>query len=140
MKMHTAAHILSAIMHNETGALITGNQLGIDKSRIDFNLEKFDREKVNDYISKSNEIIDKDLKIISSFITREQAEKDPTLARLAKGLVEHVKTIRVLEIENLDKQADGGTHVKSTKEVGKIKFLKAQNKGKNNRRVYYGLE
>ena len=60
--------------------------------------------------------------------------------KLAKGLPEAIKTIRVVDIEGYDRQADGGTHVKSTIEVGKIKFLKAENKGKANRRVYYCLE
>ncbi len=52
MRMHTASHILSGVFHKEAGALITGNQLDIEKSRIDFSLEDFDREKIDEYIRK----------------------------------------------------------------------------------------
>ncbi len=140
MRMHTAAHILSAVFHQEVGALITGNQLDLEKSRIDFSLENFDREKIDEYIRKSNEIVDEDLGIKIYTIPRAEAVKEPSLAKLAKGLPEGIANIRIVGIEGFDKQADGGTHVKSTKEVGKIVFLKAENKGRSNRRVYFTLE
>ncbi len=140
MRMHTAAHIVSAVFHKEAGALITGNKLEPEKSRIDFNIENFDREKIDDYIKKSNDLIQQDIPIKVYTLTREEAEKDPAMFKLAKGLPKEIKEIRVVDIENIDRQADGGTHVKSTKEVGKIVFLKAENKGKANRRVYYKLE
>lgn len=75
MRMHSAAHILSAIYHNEAGAIITGNQLNIDKSRMDFSLEAFDREKIQQYLDMANEIVEKDLPIQTQFITREELEK-----------------------------------------------------------------
>ncbi|MBW2977931.1 alanyl-tRNA editing protein [Candidatus Woesearchaeota archaeon] len=140
MRMHTAAHIISAVFHQEVGALITGNQLDLEKSRIDFSLEEFDRDKIDDYIRKSNEIVEEDLPIKIYTISRAEATSDPSLFKLAKGLPEGINEIRIVEIEGFDKQADGGTHVKSTKEVGKIVFLKAENKGKSNRRVYFKLE
>lgn len=140
MRVHTAAHILAETIHKETGALITGNQLDIDKSRIDFSLEDFDKDKLIECVSKSNEIIEKDLPIKAYFLPREEAMKIPQVTKLAKGLPESIKEVRIVEIGDYDKQADGGTHVKSTKEVGKIEFLKADNKGKNNRRVYYNIE
>lgn len=139
MRTHTAAHIVSAIFHKEAGALITGGQLGLDKSRIDFSLEDFDREKIDDYIRQSNEIVEKDLPIKIYSITRAEAEAEPGIAKLAKGLPEGVQEIRIVEITDFDRQADGGTHIKSTKEVGEIVFVRADNKGKNNRRVYYKL-
>ena len=123
MRMHSAAHVLSAILYKEAGALITGGQLDIEKSRTDFNLENFDREKMIEYIGKANEIIQKDLPIHVKFMPRAEAEKDPSLQKLAKGLPEGIDTIRIVEIENFDQQADGGTHVKSTKEIGKIVYL-----------------
>jgi len=140
MRMHTAAHIISAIFHQEAGALITGNQLDLEKSRIDFSLENFDREKIDEYIRKANEIIEDDLPIKIYTIPKTEAISDPSLFKLAKGLPEGIKEMRIVEIEGFDKQADGGTHVKSTKEIGKIGFLKAENKGKSNRRVYFTLE
>lgn len=140
MRMHTAAHILSAVFYKEAGAKITGNQLDLEKSRIDFNLENFDREKINDYFLKANDIVNQDLKIEISTISREEAEKDKSLFKLAKALPDFIKDIRIVAIGDFDKQADGGTHVKFTKEVGEIEFIKADNKGKSNRRVYFKLK
>lgn len=139
MRMHTAAHIISAVFHQEAKALITGNQLDLDKSRVDFSLENFDREKIDEYIRISNEIVERDLAIKIYYMSKEDVYKDPNMLKLAKGLPEDIKEIRIVEIENFDKQADGGTHVKSTKEIGKIKFLKAKNVGKLNRRVYFKI-
>jgi misacylated tRNA(Ala) deacylase len=140
MRMHTAAHILCEVFHKETGALITGNQLNIEKSRIDFSLENFDREKISEYGAKANEIINKDLPIKIYTRPREEAMKIPSITKLANVLPPAVKELRIVEIEGFDIQADGGTHVKSTKEVGEIEVIGAENKGKNNRRVYYKLK
>lgn len=140
MRSHTAAHVLSAIFHKEIQALITGNQLDLDKSRIDFDLENFDREKINDYIAKANELIEKDLPVISYSISREEALQKPEIARLAKGLPPAITEIRIVAIGDFDEQADGGTHVKSLKEIGPLEILKCENKGKNNRRVYFKLK
>jgi len=140
MRMHTAAHIVSAIFHKDSGALITGNQLDLEKTRIDFNLENFNREKIDEYITKANEIVKKDLPIKIYSMPRAEAGQDPSLAKLAKGLPEGIQEIRVVEIETFDRQADGGTHVKTTGEVGAIEFLKADNKGASNRRVYFTLK
>lgn len=140
MRMHTAAHILSEIFHKETGALITGNQLNVDKSRIDFSLENFDREKINEYVAKANEIVQKDLPIKIYTLPRDEAMKIPSVTKLANVLPPAVKELRIVEIEGFDKQADSGTHVKSTKEVGDMEVVSAENKGKNNRRVYFKLK
>jgi len=139
MRSHTAAHIVSTVIHNETNALVTGNQISEDKVRFDFNLEKFDRDAFQKYIDKANEIIQRDLEVKSYVLDREEAMKIPDLFKLAKGFPEDIKKIRIVEIGDFDKQADGGTHVKSTKEIGKLELIKLENKGKNNRRMYYGL-
>ncbi len=139
MRMHTAAHILSAVFNKEASALITGGQLELEKSRIDFNLENFDREKIDEYIKKSSEIVKRDLPIKIYSIPRAEAEAEPGIAKLAKGLPEGIQEIRIVDIIGFDRQADGGTHVRSTKEVGEIIFLRADNKGKDNRRLYYKL-
>ncbi len=80
MRYHTAAHVLSAVIEKDTGALITGNQLKEEKARIDFNLEEFDREKIKSYEEKANEMIAKEIPVVISFLTREEAEKEPGLA------------------------------------------------------------
>ena len=140
MKMHTTAHLLAAIINKETGALITGNQLEEDKSRIDFSLENFDKEKMQEYVEKANQHIQEKLPVSSFFISLEEAKKDESLFKLAKGFSHALEELRIVEIKGVDKQADGGTHVKSLQEIGKIVLLKVDNKGKDNRRMYYTLE
>lgn len=139
MKMHTSAHIVSTLVHNETGALITGNQLGIDRTRIDFSLENFDREKMFEYIKHANEVIKKNLEVKSYYLPREEAMKIPSIVKLANVLPPNIDTLRIVEIGEFDTQADGGTHVKNTSEIGELEILKIDNKGKNNRRLYYKL-
>ena len=139
MKRHTAAHVLSQVIHIETGALITGGNLELDKCKIDFSLEKYDPLKMQGYVDESNQILNKDLVISSVFRPREEVEKMPQLSKLAKGLPEGIETLRILSIGDFDVQVDGGTHVRSTKEVGKIQFIKCENKGKDRRRLYYTI-
>jgi|TARA_B100001971_G_C18062330_1_gene468614 misacylated tRNA(Ala) deacylase len=140
MRMHTAAHIIDAVLYTKANALCTGNQLNVDKSRIDFSLENFDREMIQEYIKISDEIAKKgiDVKIYNK--DREEALKIPGIVKLAGKMPPEVKELRIVEIPNVDIQADGGTQVKNTKEIGEIKFLKVENKGKNNRRLYYAID
>ncbi|MBI4018865.1 MAG: alanyl-tRNA editing protein [Candidatus Aenigmarchaeota archaeon] len=140
MKMHTAAHVLSAIMHKETGALITGNQLGVAESRIDFSLENLDRDKITEYVRMANEAMARNIEVKHYFLPTEDAMKIEGVIKLAKALPPSVNELHIMEIGDIDKQADGGTHVGNTKEVGIIELLKLENKGKNNRRIYYTLK
>lgn len=140
MRYHTAAHILSEMFHRKTGALIAGNQLGTDQSRIDFSLESFDRDLIVKCIEESNEIVGKVLPVKMYFLPREEALKIENISKLMKGFPEDIREVRIIEIEGYDIQADGGTHVKNTSEVGHLEFLKAENKGKTNRRVYFTLK
>ena len=122
------------------GAKITGNQLGVDKSRIDFNLEDFDRKLINKYIDTANEESSKGIPVETFSLQREEAMKIPDIVKLAGALPPNIKTLRIVKIGSLDTQADGGTHVKNTIEIGKIELLKLENKGKNNRRAYFTIK
>lgn len=139
MRMHTSAHLLSAIFHKQTGALITGNQIEPDKSRIDFSLEDFDREKMLVYCSQANEAIAKNPLVKTYFMKREEALQIPGITKLASVMPPEVKDLRIVEIEGYDLQADGGVHVKNLGEIGKIEPLKFENKGKSNRRMYFTI-
>lgn len=139
MRYHTAAHVLAGVLSRDAGAKITGNDLSVEKGRIDFDLEDFDREKLQGHFDKANAIIAEDLPIKIYSLTREEAERDPLIFKLAKALPAHFTDFRIVDIVGFDRQADGGAHVKSLKEVGHISFLRAENKGKNNRRVYFTL-
>ena len=140
MRTHTAAHVLASTMHKELGALITGNELGEDKTRFDFNLENFDREKFDQVVDKVNELLkqDVDLKVYS--LPRDEAMKIEGVVKLANALPPSIQILRIVEIPGIDLQADGGTHVKNLKEVGQIELIKLDNKGKSNRRIYFKLK
>jgi len=140
MKMHTSAHILAGVINKEIGALITGNQLGLEESRMDFNVPEFDKELLKSFEEKSNEIIEQGLEISISYEDREKALARPELFRLKDVLPKDIPTLRIVSIGNFDIQADGGTHVANTKEIGKMKITNFKNKGKENRRVYWKLE
>lgn len=138
MRMHTAAHLLSAVFHKEAGALITGNQLNVDQSRIDFSLENFDRSRIEEYVKTANGIIKKELPVAVRFIRKENMTDD--LVKLAGALPPDADEIRLVDIVGVDTQADGGTHVKNTAEVGEIEIVKMENKGKSNRRIYFTVK
>ena len=136
---HTAIHLLSAIIHRKTGALITGGQIETDKTRIDFSLEDFDREKVAEYVREANSEIRRGMPIKTYFMDREEALKIPGMVKLANAVPPQVAKLRIVEIGDVDKQADGGTHVANTSEIGQIEVIKVENKGKSNRRIYFKL-
>ncbi|MBL7206200.1 MAG: alanyl-tRNA editing protein [Candidatus Aenigmarchaeota archaeon] len=140
MRYHTAAHVLSEVIHKETGARITGNQMAEDKSRIDFNLENFDREKMKGFEEKVNEIIKKELPVKLYFLSKEDALKDPNLFSLKDMMPPEAKEWRIVEIEGFDKKACGGTHLKNISEIGEIEIIDLKNKGKDRRRVYFKLK
>ena len=142
MRLHTALHILSAVLNNLFGNIkITGSQIYEDKARIDFDLDKLDDESVKKIEEKANEIVNKDLPVYAKFINKEELEKMPQLKRLMdEKRYEKYDVLRVVGIGDIDIQLDGGTHVKFTKEIGRIKIIGKENKGKNNKRLIITIE
>ena len=139
MRSHTAAHVLAALLNRGTGALITGNQLEEDHVRFDFSLEKFDRELLEGYLAKANDLFGTDIAVKWYQLPREEAMKIPGVVKMAQAFPPDLPVLRIVEIVGVDKQADGGTHVRNLKEVGKVELMKTENKGKNNRRIYFKL-
>jgi misacylated tRNA(Ala) deacylase len=139
MKMHTTAHILSAIVHRETGALITGNQIAPDESRVDLSLDNFDRDKLSHYMDMVNQVVKDGVEVSTSFMNREEALKTPGLVKLANAMPPSLEMLRIVQIGDVDKQADGGVHVANTREIGEVVGQRAENKGKNNRRIYFSV-
>jgi len=84
-------------------------------------------------------LIEKNYPVDIYYKSIEEAKEDPSLFKLAMDFPHDVKDLRIVEIKGVDAQADGGCHVKSLKEIGKIEFLEAVNKGKNNRRIYFSI-
>ncbi len=140
MRYHTACHLVSNLLFRRANAKITGNQIELDKARMDFSMEDYSPEKLRTYIEESNEIIKQDLLITIETMSRAAVLKEPELARLAIGLPKNLQEFRIVKIGDIDKQVDGGTHVKSLKEIGEIEMTKTVNKGKNNRRLYFILK
>jgi Ser-tRNA(Ala) deacylase AlaX len=140
MRMHTAAHLLSGVFYHEAAILITGNQIDIEQSRMDFNLENFDKDKIRQFAQKANELIQKNLDIKIYYMKREDALRDSGMVKLAEVLPPNVPELRIVDIVGFDRQPDGGCHVRNLKEIGEIEITKLENKGKNNRRLYYKLK
>ncbi len=140
MRYHTACHLLSNLLFRKANAKITGNQIELDKARMDFSMEDYSPEKLRTFVEESNEIIKQDLPITIETMSRTAVLEEPELARLAVGLPKNLQEFRIVKIGDIDKQVDGGTHVNSLKEIGEIEMTKTVNKGKNNRRLYFILK
>ena len=139
MRMHTAGHLLSALFFDKANCRITGNQIEVDRSRMDFNLDSFDRAQIEGYVEEANRLVARDAPVRTYFLAREEALKMPELVKLAEAAPPAEEKLRIVEIEGIDKQADGGLHVARLAEVGHIQLLKLENKGKTNQRLYYDL-
>lgn len=140
MRFHTAMHIFCGRIFGEAGARITGNQLGLDASRADFELEQFDRERIREWERQTNALLAKHLPVQFKVLAREEALKIPAVSRLTFELPESVQQVRLVDVVGADLQACGGCHVNNTGEIGEIEVAKLDNKGKNNRRVYFRLK
>jgi misacylated tRNA(Ala) deacylase len=141
MRMHSAQHLLSALILDKFGASTVGNQIGFEKSRMDFHPIKFNEEMLEELEKKFNEAVEKKLNISISFETRKQVleEVDEKRRVLFFRLPETLQEIRVIEIQGIDKCPCSGTHVKNTKEIGKIKITGKENKGKERERITFEL-
>ncbi|MGD8545301.1 MAG: alanyl-tRNA editing protein, partial [Candidatus Bathyarchaeota archaeon] len=123
MRSHTAAHVFASLLCTGTGALVTGNQLEEEKVRFDFSLEKYDPEISIRYIEKANDLFMKDIPVKIYWLPKEEALKISGVIKMAEALPPDIPKLRIVEVVEVDKQADGGTHVKNLREIGKIKLL-----------------
>jgi len=139
MRLHTAAHLLAAIMYRDYNALITGGQVDYEHAKLDFNLPKTDREIFEAAVEKAIKEASKNIQLKIYFLARDEALKMPGVVKLAERMPPQEKELRIVEIPSIDLQADGGPHVKNTNEIGEILLLKIENKGKNQRRIYFDV-
>jgi misacylated tRNA(Ala) deacylase len=136
MRTHTALHALSGIVWRHYGAKVTGGSMDLGVARMDFELPSMSAEFGRAVEEKLNEALGQDRPVRVSFVPRAEALADPDLIRTKVNLIpEHVDPIRVIDIEGVDKQADGGTHVRSTAEVGRIRVVKTESKGRDFKRM-----
>jgi len=140
MRYHTATHVLTGVMFNDYGVRVTGNQLTPDKGRVDFAFPAFDRAVLEEGFVRSNALVARDLPVRISFVPAAEALARPELFKLETGFPHDLPELRLVEIAGFDTQADGGCHVRSLGEIGRLVLTKTENKGKTNRRVYFVLE
>jgi misacylated tRNA(Ala) deacylase len=136
MRTHSGLHVLCGVVFRDFGALVTGGNMDILTARMDFDLETVPpgfKEAVEDACNAELRL---DRRIVVRELPRDEAFQIPDIIRTATNLVpEDVKEVRIVDIVGLDQQADGGTHVASTSQVGRISVVKVENKGKGFRRL-----
>jgi misacylated tRNA(Ala) deacylase len=141
MRTHTALHVLCGVIWNEWGVPVTGGNMEPLSARMDFELDPTPEgfgTRVEELVAAE---VAADRPIEVSFLPRAEAVLDEALIRTKVSLVpESVPEVRVVDIVGLDKQADGGTHVRSTSEVGRVRVVKTESKGKGNKRVRIAVE
>jgi misacylated tRNA(Ala) deacylase len=141
MRHHTALHVLSGVIWQSFGAKVTGGQMRSDRARMDFSFPgEWTTDVVGEIEQLTNEALASARPVKVYEVAREEALENPDLIRTQVNRVpERVKTIRIVEIEGLDTQADGGTHVANTDEVGQIEITGHKSKGRQNKRIEFVL-
>lgn len=141
MRTHSAMHVLCGVVFRDYGALVTGGNMDPLEGRMDFEFESMTKDLVAVIENTVNEEIEKDHPVKVEILPREVAFQIPDLIRTKINLLPPgINEIRTIELVGLDLQADGGTHVHSTAEIGKAKIIDYKSKGKINKRIYLKLE
>jgi misacylated tRNA(Ala) deacylase len=141
MRTHTALHALSGVVWRDFGAKVTGGNMEPGVARMDFELDSMSTEFGREVERILNNELVKGYPAEVVFLARDAALKDPELIRTKANLIpDYVTEIRVIDIVGLDRQADGGTHVRTTLEVGQVRVVKTESKGKANKRMRIELD
>jgi misacylated tRNA(Ala) deacylase len=140
MRTHTAMHILCGVVWRDYGAQVTGGNMDPGAGRMDFEFESMSRELVAEIEAKCNVEIAAARDVKTQILPREAAFQIPDLIRTKINLLPpQISEVRTVELEGLDLQADGGTHVRNTREVGQMKVTDYKSKGAINKRIYLEL-
>ena len=141
MRTHSALHILCGVVWRDYGAQVTGGDMKPGEGRMDFEFESFSAEFVDELEAKVNAEVEKHREIRINHLSREEADQEPDLIRTKVNLLpSDIQEIRTIDIDGLDLQADGGTHVANTQEVGTIQVVGHESKGRINKRIRIALE
>lgn len=136
MRTHTAMHALCGVIWERFQSPVTGGNMNPGEGRLDFELPQWDPEDKASVESELNRQLALNRSVEISFLDRAKADEDPSLIRTKVNLLPPtLKEVRVIDIVGLDRQADGGTHVSGTDEVGQIRIKKVESKGKGFRRI-----
>ncbi len=141
MRTHTALHLLCGVVFRDYGALVTGGNMDTEEGRLDFELSNFTPELAQTIVDAVNREVEAARPVEVRILPRDEAFQIPDLIRTKINLLpEGISQVRTVNIIGLDLQADGGTHVANTREVGRVKLLKTRSKGANNKRIVIGVE
>ena len=141
MRTHTALHILCGVVWRDYGALVTGGNMQPGEARMDFELERMSTDFAEEVEAKINEEVTAARNVLAANLPREEAEEIPDLIRTKINLLPaNIREVRTIDIQGLDVQADGGTHVNNTTEVGRIRVIGHESKGRINKRLRISLE
>jgi misacylated tRNA(Ala) deacylase len=141
MRTHTALHILNGLIWVDHVAHVTGASMTPGEGRLDFELPSMSRDFGEAVTRRINEFVRRDLPVGVEYVPRAEADTDPSLMRLKANLIPRsVDPLRVIDIVGLDRQADGGTHVASTAEVGEVRVVRTESKGKANKRIRIAVQ
>lgn len=141
MRIHTALHSMSGVIFQLYGSTVTGGQMYPDRARMDFEMPDLSAERLERIQSRTNELLLEGHPVTVRIMPLEEALRIPDLIRTRVNLLpEGIQEIRVVHIEGIDQQADGGTHVANTREVGTVRITRTENKGKGNKRLEIVLE
>jgi len=141
MRTHTAMHALCGVVWDRFRSPVTGGNMEPGEGRLDFELPDWDPEDRDSLETELNAALARDLPVEIAFLPRAEADRDPSLIRTKVSLLPpDLREVRVIDIVGLDRQADGGTHVASTAEVGRVRITKVESKGKGFRRIRIDLE
>ncbi|MGC8645511.1 MAG: alanyl-tRNA editing protein [Thermoplasmata archaeon] len=140
MRHHTAIHVVSAIAMKEFNAMITGNQIYYEYGRIDFNFREWNPDVTKRLEDRVNEELGKNHEVTWFTMKREEILGVQGSIKVDPRLIPDSPELRVVKIGDIDMQPDGGTHVRNTSEVGSINIYKTENKGKNNKRMYFTVQ
>jgi len=140
MRLHTASHILAAVLYQRYGARVTGGHIAPDMARDDFEIQVEDwKRAIEEAVEETNRIASRCIEVRVYWLPRSEALRIPGIVKLADRLPPEVERLRIVEIPGVDIQADGGPHVRNTCEIGGIRIVKMQSRGKRRKRVYYTL-
>lgn len=141
MRTHSALHVLCGTVFRDYGALVTGGEMQPGKGRLDFEFETMRGELVREIEAAINKEVAQTREIRVKILPREEAFQIPDLIRTKINLLpEGISQVRTVEIVGLDLQADGGTHVHNTNEIGTIRVADYKSKGAINKRIYIEIE
>ena len=136
MRTHSGLHVLCGVVFRDFGALVTGNNMDVGEARMDFNLPEVPPDFKTTLEALVNAEVVADRQVAVRVLARDDALALPDIIRTQSNLIPpDEKEIRIVDIVGLDVQADGGTHVASTAQIGKVVVVKVESKGKANRRV-----